>query len=259
LDDITAIIGPDSGTFLMFGSSERGSPTMKTIKLIALAVAAVPAILASTYATDAKACGMSIRMDPTPQKPTPVQEIARAEKALESGQQTVAAKAVLTNFPQVRVATAGANPLETRALRVFALAVVRSNGAVNEKTAGVPSQGEWTPAANLAWAVQSLREIDAKRPNDPTVQADLGEALSKLPSGREEAMKLLGGLAQKDLMGSPQAYAALATLRRDKGDLDGAEAAIKRCEEMSKVPGVCKPASPASPSSPAKPVFAAKA
>src|SRR5262249_39932026 len=159
----------------------------------------------------------------------------------ENGQNLVAAKAVLGNFPRVRVVTAGANPLETRALRVFALAVVRSNGAVNEKSAGVVGQAnEWTPTANLEWAVQSLREIDAKRPNDPTVQADLGEALSKLAHGQGEALTILQGLAQKDLMGSPHAYAALAKLRSDKGDLAGAEAAIKRCEEMSKSPGICK-------------------
>ncbi|MBN9161464.1 MAG: hypothetical protein J0I07_10905 [Myxococcales bacterium] len=226
---------------------------MKTAKLVAVALAMIPAAaLAVTYSPDANACGMSIRMDPTPQKPTPVQEIARAEKALENGQNLVAVKAVLGNFPKVRVATAGTNPLETRALRVFALAVVRSNGAVNEKTAGFSSQGDWTPTANLEWAVQAIREIDAKRPNDPTVQADLGEALSKLPHGQGEAMKILQGLAQKDLMGSPQAYAALAKLRTDQGDSAGAQAAIKRCEEMSKSPGVCKPAA-------AKPAVAAKA
>jgi len=224
---------------------------MKIAKLVAVAVAIVPSVLAVSYATDASACGMSIRMDSTPQKPTPVQEIARAEKALENGQNLVAAKAVLANFPRVRSVTAGANPLETRALRVFALAVVRSNGAVNEKSAGVAGRSEWTPTANLEWAVQSIREIDAKRPNDPTVQADLGEALSKLPHGQKEAIEILQKLAEKDLMGSPHAYAALAKLRTAKGDLGGAEAAIKRCEEMSKTPGVCKPASSPKPTPPA--------
>ena len=222
---------------------------MKIAAPFLLALALVPAALVVSsvaYEHDAKACGMSVRMDPTPQRPTPVQEIARAEKALEGGQNLAAAQAILGSFPRIRTATAGANPLETRALRVFALAVVRSDGTVDEKKAHVASANgnEWTPKANLEWAVQSLREIDVKRPNDPTVQADLGEALSKTATGQGEALKLLQGLAQKDLMGSPHAYAALAKLRTQNGDSAGAEAAIKRCEEMSKTPGVCKSPAP---------------
>ena len=215
---------------------------MKIARVAAFAVALVPAALVFLGPSSAQACGMSVRLDPTPQRPTPVQEIARAEKALEGGQALQASQAVLAAFPRVRNATAGSNPLETRALRVFALALVRSEGTADEKKAHVATTGEWTPKANLEWAVQSLREIDEKRPNDPTVQADLGEALSKLPHGQQESLKLLGALAQKDLMGSPHAYAALAKLRVVTGDSAGAEAAIKRCEEMSKTPGVCKPA-----------------
>ena len=232
---------------------------MKIARVAALALALVPAAFVVSSTHDAHACGMSVRMEPTPQKPTPVQEVARSEKALESGQHLAAATAILQSFPKIRTATAGANPLETRALRVFSLAVIRSDGAVDEKKAKVASANgvEWTPKANLEWAVQSLREIDQKRPNDPTVQADLGEALSKTATGQGEALKILQGLAQKDLMGSPHAYAALAKLRSQSGDTAGAEAAIKRCEEMSKSPGVCKPASPGAPS--AKPAVAAKA
>jgi Flp pilus assembly protein TadD len=217
---------------------------MKIVKAAVIALALVPAALVAVP-QDAHACGMSVRMDPTPQRPTPVMEIARAEKALENGQNVQAAQAILGTFPRIRVATAGTNPLETRALRVFSLAVVRSNGDVNEKKAGFASQGEWTPKANLEWAVQSIREIDAKRPNDPSVQADLGEALAKLPHGQAESLRILTALAQKDLMGSPHAYAALATLKTANGDVSGAEAAIKRCEEMSKSKGICKSAKPA--------------
>ena len=234
---------------------------MKIARAAVVVLALVPAVfLAITAAEgDARACGSAIRLDPTPARPSPVQEIARAEKALEGGQNLAAVQAVLSTFPRIRNVTAGENSLETRALRVFSLAVVRSNGAVDEKLAHVASANgvDWTPASNLQWAVQSLREVDQKRPNDPTVQADLGEALSKTASGQAEALKILQGLAQKDLMGSPHAYAALAKLRTQTGDSAGAEAAIKRCEEMSKTPGVCKPVAPSSPSS--KPSVAAKA
>jgi len=209
------------------------------MKIAALAFAAV----ALSLTADAFACGMSIRMAPAKEeKPTPVQEVARAEQALESGQNAVAARAVLKSFPRLRDSGVGADPLETRAVRVFALAVVRSNGALQEKSVGVPTKTEWAPTGNLAWAVQSLREIDQKRPNDPSVQADLGEALSKVPHGHDEALAILQRLAQKDLMGSPHAYAALAKLRTDHGDRDGAEAALKRCEEMARGQGICRPA-----------------
>lgn len=218
---------------------------MKIARALAVAAAALTVTVLGTVANDAQACGMSVRLDPTPQRPSPVQEIARGEKALESGQNLGAARAVLRAFPRIRNAAAGANPLETRALRVFALALVRSDGTIDEKKAGGTATGEWTPGSNLAWAVQAIREIDAKRPNDPTVQADLGEALAKTPYGQKEALEILQKLAQKDLMGSPHAYAALAKLRSDRGDRAGAEAAIKRCEEMSKTPGMCKPAAKA--------------
>lgn len=206
---------------------------------LALALAALTVTLAASV-HDASACGMSVRLDPTPAKPSPVQEIAKAEKALESGQNVDAAKTVLATYPRIRVATAGSNPLETRALRVFALSLVRSDGTADEKKAHMPATGEWLPKSNIAWAVQALKEIDTARPNDPTVQADLGEALAKTPEGQKEAMTKLAALAEKDLMGSPHAYAALAKMKETAGDTSGAQAAIKRCEEMTKTPGVCK-------------------
>lgn len=210
-----------------------------------LAAVLVPAAFCCLFVageSTASACGGAINLEFEPAKPSPVQQIAKAEKSLEGGQNLAAVQSVLAAFPNVRSATVGVDPLETRALRVMALAVTRSDGTVDEKKARVATANgaEWTPASNLAWAVQSLREIDEKRPNDPAVQADLGEALSKTPSGQAEALKILGGLAQKDLMGSPRAYAALAKLRTQSGDLAGAEAATKRCEEMTKTPGVCR-------------------
>jgi hypothetical protein len=219
---------------------------MKTLRTAVIAFAAAACCLV-TAAPDALACGSAIRLDPTPQRPTPVMEIARAEKALDGGSPVAASQAVLATFPRIRNATVGHNPLETRAIRVFALSLVRSEGTADEKRAHVPTVGEWTPKSNVAWAVQALREIDQSRPNDPAVQADLGEALAKTSTGQAEALRILQGLAQKDLMGSPHAYAALAKLRSEKGDLAGAEAALKRCTEMSKSPGICKPIAPSKP------------
>lgn len=231
---------------------------MKITRAALLALAVLPAAVVFAAPRDATACGSAVRLEVKPQqKPTPVQEIARAEKALESGSAITATQAVLGSFPRIRSATAGSDGLETRALRVFALALVRSDGAADEKRAGIPTTNEWTKSANLDWAVQALREIDQKRPNDPALRADLGEALAKTAAGEGEALTILAGLDKKDLMGSPFAYAALARLRDKTGDKDGAEAALKRCEEMSKTPGVCRPMT--KPVKAPAPVAAAKA
>ncbi len=210
---------------------------MNKLAAFAIAAATLTTALAPGYAS---ACGMSVRMArPVPAErkappPSPVLLVAEAERVLDAGQPVAAARKILATFPSVRSEEAGKDPLRTRALRVFALAMVRADG-------NVPLGGEqtWARNANLEWAAEALREIDAKRPNDPALQADMGEALARLPRAKDEAFKLLDGLAQKDLMGSPQAYAALSRLRAGKGDNDGASLAMKRCEAMAHSPALC--------------------
>jgi len=192
---------------------------MKTL-IAAFALAAFSSVLPST----AHACGMSVRMEQLQPRPTPPIEISNAEKAANEGASLVAARKVLSVFPQIRSATAGHDPLETRALRVLAVSIARSESAV---------QPGWSRFADLSWAEQAMREIDAKRPNDPSVQADLGEVLSRIPTKRDEAMKLLSQLAESDLMGSPHAYAALARLRSQRGDEAGSALALQRCVTMA--------------------------
>ena len=211
---------------------------MKSFAVVAPFVSALAVSLALLAPGEAAACGMSVRLAPIePQqnvKPSPVMEVAAAEKALDQNQPLIAARKILGSFPTVRAEEAGKDPLRTRALRVFALAAVRADGGL-----ALGGNQTWTRTANLEWAVQALREIDQKRPNDPALQADLGEALAMLPHTTAEAFGLLDGLAQKDLMGSPSAYAALSHLRAEKGDANGATVAMKRCEGMAQTPAVC--------------------
>ncbi len=211
---------------------------MKKLVFAAATFLGMASAFAGPFEGHASACGMSVRLEQLDVKPTPVQEIASAERSLEGGNNAYAATIVARTFPNFRAITAGADPLQTRALRVMALAVVRTNG-------DTARSGGWTPGSNLAWAAESLREINDKRSNDPTVQADLGEALSKIPSKQGEALELLAKLADKDLMGSPNAYAALARLRSEKGDTNGSAQALKRCEEMTRNPNTCKTGTPA--------------
>ena len=89
----------------------------------------------------------------------------------------------------------------------------------------------------------------AQRINNPSYQTDLGEALSKVPAHQEEALKMLGELSEKDLLTSAEGYAALARLQAEKGDAPAREAAVKRCETMTKDPKVCDVPDAADPGS----------
>ena len=162
----------------------------------------------------------------------PVQNIALAEKDLEKGLTGEVLWRVRTHYPQIRGLGPDAPPLALRAQRIFALALVRADGRLD-------SQLGWTRWANLEWAVETLAALDAKRPNDPGLQADLAEAQTRLPRTRREGLHTLEDLDRRDLLGSPFAYLALVRARRAIGDDLGAAHALERCvarsEELEKL------------------------
>ena len=165
--------------------------------------------------------------------------IARAEKALNDGQFTPAAVGVMQVFPKIKTTSGSSTPLAARGLRIMALAIARTDGALS--VGGVFNGA--TPedrAANLEWAITTLRSLSALRPHVPFLKTDLGEALSKVPKHRPEALKILSELAEKDLITSAHGYAALARLREASGDKPGGDAALKRCETIAKKPGTCR-------------------
>lgn len=166
-------------------------------------------------------------------------KIARAEKALADGKSVLAAVGVLQVFPLIKTAKVTQSPLTGRAMRIMALAAVRLDGAL---TAGKRWRGT-TPeekAANLSWAIETLRALAKLHANKPSVETDLGEALSKVAEHKEEALKILGKLAAKDLITSAHGYAALARLREAAGDKAGSLVAVKRCEAMAKKVDICR-------------------
>ncbi len=165
------------------------------------------------------------------------QLVAQAEQALSDGKLNKAAAKAVQAFPALKIVKPGSVPLADRALRILALASVRSDGGLN--LGGFKGNTAGDRAANLEWSVATLRGLNAKRANNPSYQTDLGEALSKLPGGQEEAKKILGELAAKDLLTSAEGYAALARLRAESGDAAARDEAVKRCEAMSKTPRVC--------------------
>jgi|HubBroStandDraft_1064217.scaffolds.fasta_scaffold118788_2 hypothetical protein len=171
-------------------------------------------------------------------KPTTEEAISIAEPALQKEQPALAAAALADGFPKLRTSGIDTTRQETKALRAMALALARTDGSLSTPgpffaaTAAAKSQ-------NLQWSIATLRKLNDARPNDPALQADLGEALAHSPGSQDEALRVLGALADKDIMGSAHAYAQLARLRAQKGDAAGSHEAAKRCQTMATVPAVC--------------------
>lgn len=198
----------------------------------------VPCALAGMPA-EAAACEESISFEVDPK----VMLLSQAETSLNAGKARAAAVNVLTAFPKLK-GDAGSDAMQARAQRILALAVVRTEGLLSVGEAMKASTAE-ERRANLEWAVATLRKLNEAKKNVPALETELGEALSKLPESQGEALAVLGKLAEKDLITSPQGWAALAKLRRDAGDQEGGDAAAKRHEAMTK-PGKGAPAKPAS-------------
>jgi hypothetical protein len=165
------------------------------------------------------------------------QLVASAEQALSDGHYARAAAKAVEAFPALKIVKPGDVPLADRALRILALASVRADGGIHAN--GFKARTAGDRATNLDWSVATLRGLNAKRPNNPSLETDLGEALTKVPGSRDEAKKLLGDLADKDLLTSAEGYAALAGLRAESGDKAARDEAVRRCEAMTKTPRLC--------------------
>jgi len=152
-----------------------------------------------------------------------------------------AAIALAEAFPSLRYS--GYTPAElpkrdAKVLRMMALAIARLDGKV-EASGPFQATKPGMRALNVGWAIATLRELNAQRPNDPVLEAELGEALAHDKDQLAEALKILSRLAAKDVMGSARGYAALARIRQQTGDAAGSAEAAKRCRTMTKTPTIC--------------------
>jgi hypothetical protein len=196
-------------------------------------------------ARDARACGfLAYGGDEVPPKPIqspPPERVASADRELARGRASAAASEVVRAFPRARALANSTVPLETRAARILALAIARTGGAPG--VAGFDGSTERSRADNLAWAAGVLRARRAARADDPVAQAELAEVLERLPGGQAEALSTLRRLADRDLLGSPFAYASLARMQLAGGDAAAARGSILRCRAMTASPdAVCPPA-----------------
>ncbi len=221
------------------------NPRKPTVVRHLVAALTIAAALGS-FSDNARACGggwwPEVNIDYR------IQGIARAEKALDAGDNRAAAGAVLRMIPHIRnYKTTTSDSIINRALRVLAVATARSGGELHIKRQ-IPAQlhDTWlgnnseTRQANLMWSVNTLQAAaKAQKTADPVMQGELGEALAQLDSTRTEGRKLLEKLDHQDLLTSPQAYAVLAKLRASAGDEGGQAAALKRCRAMAKDASMC--------------------
>ena len=215
-------------------------------RLVALSMSVVSLLTTAS----ALACGgdwyPEVQVDPR------IRGVAQAEKALAAGDYLAAAGSVVRMMPHIETLRPGGDKLVARAERVLAVAIARADGklAIEHE---VPAEvlGHWRGKSNvdrgrnLAWSVATLRrELSAGtitvQKDDPGLQTELGEALSKLDGGQDEARTILESLAARDLVASPQGYRALAELRQQTGDEAGQRLAMKRCESMAANSKMCE-------------------
>jgi hypothetical protein len=178
-----------------------------------------------------------------------VAAVKEAEKTLDEGDPAEALRLVRASLGQVRPRnrrepakhsceligeedafeenTPRTKGLTKRARRIISLSNIRIDGCKGEKRAEV-----------LAQAVEVLEALAKASPKDAAKQADLGEALAK--TSPRQARKILEGLAKRDVVSTPYAYAALARLRAADGDEEGRDEALARCKPMAKVKSICK-------------------
>lgn len=198
----------------------------------------------SALARDARACGgewyPAVMVDPR------IHGVAQAERSLANGNHLAAAASVIRMMPHIKSLKSKGGSLVARAERVLAVALARAHGALSVAREVPPDVlGEWQGAreqerdANLSWSIQVLERLSANKADDLALRTDLAEALAGVPQRRGEARTILEDLAQRDLIASPQGYAALAALRQHAGDADGQQLALKRCQAMAKSQDAC--------------------
>lgn len=187
-----------------------------------IVVAFVVAVAALLHVEAVYACGNAVFLEDDA-----IRRVRDAQVALDEGD-VERARGLAA---EVAHSAAPANAL-LRADRIVAVSWIRDRGASSEE---------------IERAVETLRALaDVHQVGDPTLSADYGEALAR--AGRDDdAYARLSPLAEKDLIGSPYAYAALARVSERRGDGATAGLARARCASISADPGVCRGEYPRAP------------
>jgi predicted Zn-dependent protease len=215
-----------------------------TTRTLFAAIAALSAT--GTVVSNASACGGEwypyVEIEQIDYRPMVV---GQAEKKIENGELQIAAGMIIRSMPHIKTLDPNKAKIVARAQRVLAVATIRNDGVLpigDELPKRI--QDTWLGStaedqrSNIEWAVASLEKIAEAKKDDPSLQTELAEGLAKL-GDTQRARTTLEGLAQKDLIASPEGWAALAKLRGTAGDAAGRQAAMNRCTAMAKQPEMC--------------------
>jgi hypothetical protein len=166
--------------------------------------------------------------------------VAEADTLLDEGMPEDAGWVVQRAWHQMRDArpVVGSMPHIAEAVRVMALACVRTDGAVHSGF-GWASATPADRAANVRWGVSRLRMLVRANPESSAAKVDLGEALGRSPATRAEASALLEAADVERAIRSPEGLLALARLRDAGGDPAGAVAARIECVYLDVSPLRC--------------------
>ena len=182
----------------------------------------------------ADACinGVEIEEDPR------VAALAAADAALKGGAYLQAAKLAASAYPGFK--NGDDRPrLASRAIRVLALVTIRTNGLMYQRNRLIGGL-DFVRKQNLEWAVSKLQRRAMHQANAPAPLSDLGEALTRLPERHAEARRILEHLAERQLLTSAHAYAALARLRAASGEGQSSAEALNACKRLSRQKHACE-------------------
>lgn len=174
----------------------------------------------------------------TMSKDDAVAEVARADRLLARGRPRTAYRAARRGRRRLeqQMRRDGRDPATVavveRARTITAVAVVRLDGhtPISHRTARrhvVRGRAQ----RSLSWALTHLRARAEAQPSDVVARVHYAEALARFDAHRDEALAILTGLAERDLMPEPYGYTALLRLL-DHGS-DGWRRALARCRNMA--------------------------
>jgi hypothetical protein len=188
------------------------SPNVTTKLSLALPLAVLAAVATITGDAHAQSCGMG----DIDWYGVERANVSRADQLLQQGEPQKAASLLQHMWPRLHeaVPVESSLPVIADGVRLMALAAVRTEGDIRSEL----GWSSWTPAErahNVSWGVSRLRMLAATSPFSTVAKTDLGEALSRAPSTREEGRAILESLDASGSIASPEGYAALAFVRAE--------------------------------------------